>query len=332
MAPDRRALLGAGLLGGGLIAAGAAAAAPLGPEVTWAETWQLDPVEVIPLWPGEPPGGEKVTVKEEVLERAARDKLRDRAVTGIRKPTLTLFRPAKPNGAAVILIPGGGYQRVVIDKEGFEGARRLAVQGYTVFVLLYRLPGDGWAAGPDAPLQDAQRAVRLVRGRAGALGFEPNRIAVQGFSAGGNLAARLITRFARKTYEPVDADDALAARPDLGTLVYPVISFREGLAHGGSRDQMLGPSPSQKRIDAYSAEVDIPAGTPPTFLLHAADDPTVPVANSLVMFSALKLAGAAAELHVFEEGGHGFGIRFTTGKPVAAWPQLWTAFAKRHGV
>jgi acetyl esterase/lipase len=144
-----------------------------------------DPAEVLPLWPGDPPGAAGVTAVETVLERGDGQGPRDRAVTHTRKPTLTVFRPAKPNGAAVVLMPGGGYERVVVDKEGFETARWLADRGYTCFVLLYRLPGDGWGAGPDAPLQDAQRAVRLVRSRAAAIGFNPARVAIMGFSAGG---------------------------------------------------------------------------------------------------------------------------------------------------
>jgi acetyl esterase/lipase len=188
----------------------------------------------------------------------------------------------------VVLMPGGGYERVVSDKEGFETARWLADRGYTCFVLLYRLPGDGWGAGPDAPLQDAQRAVRLVRSKAAAMKFDPARVSIMGFSAGGHLAASLTTRFDAKVYDRVDAADDLSARPDLSALIYPVVSLVDGPVHGGSRKQLLGVSPTPEQIALYSPEQNVTDQVPPVFLLHAADDKTVPVANSLMMFTALK--------------------------------------------
>lgn len=290
-----------------------------------------DPTEVLSLWPGDPPGSAGVTVAEMVTERGDVGGLRDRAVTHTRKPTLTVFRPARPNGAAVILIPGGGYERVVVDKEGFETARWLADRGYACFVLLYRLPGDGWGAGADAPLQDAQRAVRLARSKAAAMGFDPGRLAVMGFSAGGHVAASVTTRFDVKVYDPVDAADGLSARPDLSALIYPVISMGEA-AHAGSRRQLLGEEPTSERVLAYSPDHGVGDRVPPVFLLHAADDKTVPVANTLLMFAALRAKAIPTEMHVFEEGGHGFGLRAIAGKPVAAWPTLFETFARRHGI
>jgi len=293
----------------------------------------MDPTEVLPLWPGDPPGSAGVTAVETLIDRTVAGGLRDRATTHTRKPTLTVFRPTmKANGAAVVLMPGGGYERVVSDKEGFETARWLADRGYTCFVLLYRLPGDGWGAGPDAPLQDAQRAVRLARSQAAAMTFDPARVSIMGFSAGGHLAASLTTRFDAKVYDRIDAADDLSARPDLSALIYPVVSMVDGPVHGGSRKQLLGLSPTPEQIALYSPEQNVTDRVPPVFLLHAADDKTVPVANSLMMFTALKAKGIPAELHVFEEGGHGFGLRGIVGKPVAAWPSLFETFAKRHGV
>ena len=290
-----------------------------------------DPAEVFDLWPGRPPGGETVTVVEEVVERENPYRLRDRAVRFVTRPTLSVFRPAKPNGAAVLIVPGGGYAHVVVDKEGFETARWLAARGVTVFVLLYRLPHHGWAAGPDTPLQDAQRALRLIRARAGAYGLDPARVAVQGFSAGGHLAASLATRFDRRVYEPVDEADAVSARPDLAGLVYPVISLRAATSHPGSRTNMLGEAPAPEREEAYSAETAVTAATPPTFILHATDDTAVPVENSLLMYAALRKAAVPVELHVFEEGGHGFGLRGIEGKPVRAWPQLFLDWTAKRG-
>lgn len=321
-------------LTGGLLTsllAGAAQARP--DQAATAAKAPMDPTEVLPLWPGDAPGSVGVTAVETVIDRTVAGGLRDRATTHTRKPTLTVFRPAaQANGAAVVLMPGGGYERVVSDKEGFETARWLADRGYTCFVLLYRLPGDGWGAGPDTPLQDAQRAVRVVRSKAAAMKFDPARISIMGFSAGGHLAASLTTRFDAKVYDRVDAADDLSARPDLSCLMYPVVSMVDGPVHGGSRKQLLGPAPTPEQIALYSPDQNVTDRVPPVFLVHAADDKTVPVANSLMMFTALKAKAIPAEMHIFEEGGHGFGLRGIVGKPVGAWPGLFETFAKRHGV
>lgn len=319
-------------LTGGLLTSLLAGAALADPKPAQPVKTPMDPTEVLPLWPGDPPGSAGVTAVETVLDRTVPGGPRDRATTHTRKPTLTVFRPVKANGAAVVLMPGGGYERVVSDKEGFETARWLADRGYTCFVLLYRLPGDHWGAGPDAPLQDAQRAVRLARAKAAAMRFDPARVSVMGFSAGGHLAASLTTRFDAKVYDRVDAADDLSARPDLSALIYPVVSMVEGPAHAGSRKQLLGPSPTPEQAALYSPDQNVTDRVPPVFLLHAVDDKTVPVVNSLMMFTALKAKAVPAELHVFEEGGHGFGLRSIDGKPVAAWPTLFETFAKRHGI
>lgn len=291
-----------------------------------------DPTETIVLWPAGAPGGEAVTVTEQILERGDPNGVRDRAMAHTRKPVLMVFRPKTPNGAAVMLIPGGGYVRAVLDKEGYEMARWLNQRGYTCFVLFYRMPGDGWTAGADTPLQDAQRGIRLIRSRAAEMGFRPDRVAIMGFSAGGHLAASLTTRFADKTYASVDAADDLSAKPNLSGLIYPVISMDPAIAHAGSRKELLTADASPERAAAISPERLVTTGLSPVFQLHAADDKSVPVDNSLVMFAALRAKGVPTEMHIFEEGGHGFGLRGTPGKPVAAWPSLFETFAKRHGI
>ncbi|USQ94499.1 alpha/beta hydrolase [Caulobacter sp. RL271] len=297
-----------------------------------SKTPPADPTEVIVLWPNGAPGGEGVTAEEAIVDRTAPGGPRDRAQVHTRKPTLVVFRPKTPNGAAVMLIPGGGYERVVLDKEGYETARRLNESGYTCFVLFYRMPGDGWAAGGDAPLQDAQRGVRLIRSKAKAMGFSPDRVAIMGFSAGGHLAANLTVRFDAPTYAPIDAADQLPAKPNLSALVYPVISTDQAIAHAGSRKQLLVKDASPERALELSPEKQVREGLSPVFLLHAVDDKTVPVENTIAMFTALKAKAVPTEMHVFEEGGHGFGLRFTSDKPVSAWPGLFVAFAKRHGL
>jgi acetyl esterase/lipase len=301
-----------------LTAAGLAAA---GPALAAAP-------RVIPIWPNGPPGGEGVSVTEAVVERnPPPNPQRDRYVKHVRNPTLTVFAPARPNGASLLMTPGGGYKWVVMDKEGYECAERFAAAGVTVYVASYRLPADGWAAGPAAPLQDAQRALRLVR----SLATDPARVGVMGFSAGGHVAGCLSLMWDAPTYAPVDAVDGLSARPDLSMLMYPVATMYPAFAHAGSREQLLGVAPTADQERRWSLEDSARADAPPTFLLHAGDDASVPVENSLRLYDALRAAKVPTELHVFEEGGHGFGLRFTAGKPVAAWPALVEAWWKRKG-
>jgi acetyl esterase/lipase len=319
------------MLAAGLALSGAsAAAAEARPPSSF--TTGTEPDEVFDLWPRRAPGGANVTVRQEVVERTNPFNLRDRAVTGVTRPTLSLFRPARPDGSAVLIIPGGGYRHVVVDKEGYECARWLAARGALVFVLLYRLPHHGWAAGSDTPLQDAQRAMRLIHARAERYGVDRARIAVQGFSAGGHLAATLATRWDAPIAPGRDDIDALPARPGYCGLIYPVITMQNEHAHPGSRENLIGASPSAERIAAYSAENGARPDMPPVFLLHAADDMSVPVANSLLMFNAVKRASVHAELHVFDEGGHGFGLRGIDDKPARTWPELFWNFGSRIGV
>lgn len=288
----------------------------------------------INLWPGSPPGSEHVSVSQAEVERSKEPTFHDVAIVHTTTPTLTFFPAPNPNGACVLIIPGGGYQRVVVGKEGSAIAKRLTSHGISAFVLVYRLPADGWTAGPDTPLQDAQRAVRLIRSRAHDLRVDPARVAVMGFSAGGHLAARLATRFDLETYGSIDKADSLSPRPDLAALGYPVISFLEGVAHVGSRTQMLGPNPSAERIHAYSAEIDVPDRTPPCFLMCAADDNVVPMENSILMFQSLRRANVPAALHVFDRGGHGFGLspQQDSSDPSASfWPELFLEWSRGHG-
>jgi acetyl esterase/lipase len=319
MSPDRRALLG-------LAAAAAATPALAEPPASLP-----DPGEVVPLWPGRPPGAQRILPREQIIDRRATSGFRDRFVTGIGQPLMTVFRPAKPNGAAVLIAPGGGYIRVVIDKEGFEVGHRLAEAGITSFVLRYRLPAEGWDRQADVPLQDAQRAMRLIRQGAAGFGVDPKRVAAMGFSAGGHVAASLATRHQAQVYAPLDAADRLDARPDLSVLMYPVIDMTHPFAHLGSREALLGKPPERGMEALYSPHRHVVGATPPTFLVHAWNDPSVPTENSLSYLAALRTAKVAAEAHFFEEGGHGFGIGLARGKPVAVWPQLFLAWASRRG-
>jgi len=323
MTLDRRALLAAPAALAGCAAS--RTPAPLLVDIDRA------PDEIIPLWPDAPPGGENVTITEAEVARENPFGLVDRAAHNVTHPTLARFAAREPTGAALLIIPGGGYSWVVIDKEGFEGARWFSRRGVTCYVLRHRLPHQGWAARADAPLQDAQRAMRLIRARAVQDGIDASPIAAMGFSAGGHVAGSLAARYDARVYASADAIDEFSARPDLSALVYPVITMRAPHAHAGSRRNLLGEAPSEEAIAAYSLETAPPARTPPSFLLHAADDPAVPVENTLGYFSALRRAGVAAEMHVFERGGHGFGLRGLEQNTARAWPELFLAWANAHG-
>lgn len=275
------------------------------------------------LWPNKTaPGSERVAAQEAIIERSADPALPDRIITGVTRPYLIVYRPRRPNGTALLVAPGGGYRRVVLDKEGSALVPAFVdAAGVTLFVLRHRLPGDGHADAREAPLADAQRALRLIRAGAARWRLDPRRIGVIGFSAGGHVAAALGTRFADAVYAPVDAVDRLSARPDFMLLIYPVIDMGAH-AHAGSRTQLLGAAPAAQDMAAYSLQRRVTADTPPTFLLHAADDDSVPVDNSLLFFDSLRRAGVPAELHVYPHGGHGFGVRGIAGTPLAAWPRL----------
>ncbi len=286
----------------------------------------------IELWPGGAPGGEAIDLTEHVVDRENPFGLVDRAAHDVTRPTLSVFRPERPDGSAILIVPGGGYRWVVIDKEGFEGARWFSRQGATVYVLKHRLPHQGWAAGPDTPLQDAQRAIRIIRSRAATDGVDPARVMVMGFSAGGHVAGSLATRFDARVYDPSDETDALSARPDAVTLMYPVVSMKAEIAHAGSRANLIGDAPSQAIIERYSLEIAPPSTTPPTLLIHAADDSSVPVENAMVMFDALRKAGVTTSLHVFDSGGHGFGLRGIEDDPRSAWPGLVMDWGRRTGI
>lgn len=329
---DRRSFMAASLVSG--LLAGEAAAQTAPPVATGKPRAPglPQPSETIDLWPKGAPGLPAKALTETVDERSSDELVTDRAVYGITRPRMAVFRPDQPNGAAVLLTPGGGYKWVVVDKEGYEMARWLSARGFTAFVLFYRLPGEGWTSGPDTPLIDAQRAMRLIRHRARDFAIDPERVAAMGFSAGGHVCASLSTRFATQVYAPVDAADRLSAKPFCAAPIYPVVSMDPAIAHAGSRDLLLGAHPTPALEAAYSPERTVPADAPPHWLLHAEDDDAVPVENTVRLRAALKARGIPVEAHFFEHGGHGFGLRKAIGKPVEAWPDLWRAWARTKGL
>lgn len=223
-------------------------------------------------------------------------------------PTLSIFLPkeTKPNQTAVIIFPGGGYQHLAIDKEGTKVAEWFNTLGIAAIVVKYRLPNDLIMKNKTVgPLQDAQEAVRYIRQNAAKYNIDPKKIGILGFSAGGHLASTLSTHYDDKVYEP---NARVSARPDFSLLIYPVISMQNDITHKGSQTSLLGNNPSQELIDSFSNEKKVTAQTPPTFLIHATDDTVVLPENSINYYLALKKNNVSAELHIYEKGGHGFGL------------------------
>ncbi len=242
-------------------------------------------------------------------------------------PTLTPFLPPKEKatGAAIIVCPGGGYTHLA-EHEGRPVAEWLNSIGITAFVLKYRL---GPRYHHPAPLQDAARAIRTVRSRAKEWGLDPDRIGILGFSAGGHLAATAGTHFDAGKLDATDVIERVSSRPNLMILIYPVITMREQ-GHAGSKKNLLGDAPSAELVALLSNEEHVTKETPPTFLVHTANDATVPVENSLLFVAALRKAGVPFELHLYERGAHGFGLG-TKDLILATWPGHCADWLRQHG-
>jgi acetyl esterase/lipase len=270
---------------------------------------------VLDVWPGKVPGETGQVGEEKVSESKPGEKLVKR-LTNVSKPTITVYRPAKDKdtGAAVLICPGGGYNILAWDLEGEEVATWLNRIGVTGIVLKYRVPrrpGQPSDKPPVGPLQDAQRALSLVRSKAGDWGLDPRRIGILGFSAGGHLSASVSCNFDRRAYEPIDAVDKTSCRPDFAVLVYPAYLLAKG-------------------SDELAADIRVRKECPPTFFAHAADDP-IKADNSVQMFRALRRAGVTAELHVYASGGHGFGLR-PSKHPCSTWPERCADWMRSQGL
>jgi acetyl esterase/lipase len=236
-------------------------------------------------------------------------------------PTMTVFLPPdeKATGIAVLICPGGGYGHLAFDHEGLAIAKWLNDNGIAGIILKYRLPSDFIMKDKSVgPLQDAQEAIRIIRRKALEWKINQNRIGVMGFSAGGHLASTLSTHFDEKVYE---TKDTTSARPDFSLLIYPVISFDSAFTHEGTRKNLIGNNPSDDQVRHFSNELMINPLTPPAFLVHSSDDKVVPVKNSLVYFEGLVKNNIVAEMHVFQKGGHGYGLAINKGTQ-SAWPDL----------
>jgi acetyl esterase/lipase len=252
-------------------------------------------------------------------------------VRGIPAPELHVYRAPDRDGSALLSLPGGGYGMVSVQNEGIDVAQRFNASGTTVFVLTYRLPGEGWTNRHLVPLQDAQRAMRIIRARAAEFRIDPRRLGIVGFSAGGHLAADLATAYSERVYDPVDAADRQDARPAFAGLIYPVATLEPRISHGGSMTNLLGPTPSTSLIKARSPLLHVTKQTPPCFLLHAIDDDAVPVENSLEMLAACRAAQVPVEAHILGSGGHGFGLRLPKDMPGSEWPDLFALWLRKNG-
>ncbi len=274
------------------------------------------------LWPEGAPDAKKSVGYEEFITP-------DFVISKVTDPTLTIYFPEKEksNHAAIVICPGGGYGILASNHEGRQIGEYFSKAGYTCIVLKYRLPSDSIMINKTiAPLQDAQEAIRVVRRHAAEWYINPDKIGIMGFSAGGHLAATASTLYADNVY-PVS--DNVSARPDFSMLIYPVISMKLGLTHQGSRDNLLGFNPDSALVKHYSNELQVTAQTPPAFLVHSADDDVVPVENSVLYFEAMKKAGVKVELHLYQSGGHGYGLgRESTQN---SWPQSLLLWLKKNG-
>ncbi len=266
------------------------------------------------VWPGKAPGETGAIGPDKVYLPGPGNKVK--AITNVSRPTLTVYRPAKDKDtrAAVVICPGGAYHAVAWDLEGEEVAAWLNSIGVTGIVLKYRVPrrpGISKDAPPPQPLQDAQRGLSLVRGKASAWGLDPHRIGILGFSAGGHLAVAVSTHFQKRSYDSIDDTDKVSCRPDFTVVIYPGYLARKDTAE-------LVP------------DLHVTKDCPPMFLVHANDDPVSPE-NSVGLYLALRRAGVPAEMHIYATGGHGFGLRPST-QPVSNWPLRCAEWRRARGI
>lgn len=246
-------------------------------------TFAQQPVE-LPLWPNGAPNSNGLTGGEKEVS--------PHRLSNVTAPTITVYRAPQPNGMAVIMCPGGGYSRLAMDHEGHDMAPWFCGQGITYIVLKYRMPNGHC----EVPLSDAERAIRIVREHAGEWNINPRKIGIMGASAGGHLASTLATHYSAET------------RPDFQILLYPVVTMLQN-THGGSRNELLGKSPTTEQIRHFSNELQVTSDTPQAFIVLSSDDGAVPPSNGVNYYLALQKNNVPASLHVYPTGGHGWGYR-----------------------
>lgn len=273
-----------------------------------------DTENIIPLWRGTPPGGGGPGGSPTLSDRGA--------LSHIATPLLQVFRPANPNGRAVLIAAGGGYKRIEMKSEAWPAAQWLAARGYSAYVLHYRLPGEGWHDGNRVALQDAQRALRLLCAR-------ERRVSVLGFSAGGHLLGMAVTRVGFDAYPPQDERDSIPVRVDGAALIYPVITLERPYSHTSTHKMLVGPHATAQEEARWSVQNYVTPQSPPFFLVQARDDPVSDPHNTLIMAEACERQHVPVELHRFSSGGHGFGMG-KPGTPTEQWPMYYQDWLQDH--
>ena len=277
--------------------------------------------KVLKVWPGGAPNDNGMKEPEEKYDGVR--------VRNVSEAEMYVYLPEKEKntGAAVVICPGGGYTIEAMDHEGYEMAEWLASKGVAGIVLKYRLP----YGHHEIPSGDARRAIRLVRANAKEWGIDPGKIGIAGSSAGGHLASTAGTRFDEGIAGSADPMEKISCRPDFMLLLYPVITFNEEFGHMGSRQNLIGAGNDWKLVKEYSNELHVTPKTPPTFLILADDDSGVPPRNSVEFYLALKENKIPAEMHIFQQGGHGFGMT-KKNLPVDQWPDLFYNWLKSQKI
>jgi acetyl esterase/lipase len=284
-------------------------------------------VSSLTLWPDGIPG---FIVNDSYVEKATVTNGINTRFEKVTSPALFPYLPPKESatGTAVLICPGGGYGGLAFNHEGHAVAQWLNENGIAGIILKYRLPSDLIMKDKSVgPLQDAQEAIRIIRRNASKWNIDPNKIGVIGFSAGGHLASTLSTHYSEKVYEP---KDTVSAKPNFSLLIYPVITMDSSFTHMGSRRNLIGTRPSAEDIKRFSNELQVNEKTPPAFMVHSADDKAVPIKNSIVYYEQLVKYGIPSELHIFQKGGHGYGL--AGGKETqSSWPDLCIKWLKASG-
>ncbi|WP_226507190.1 alpha/beta hydrolase [Pseudomonas sp. MWU16-30317] len=278
-----------------------------------ASGWNFDG-ERINLWRGTPPGGGGPSGKEVLTDKGA--------LSNVAVPHLQVFRPAQPSGKAVIVASGGGYKRMEMGTEAIPAAKWLVDRGYTAYVLVYRLPLEGWRSGSIVSLQDAQRALRIVRSL-------EKHVTLLGFSAGGHLLGMTATIGGVQTYEPTDSIDAIPTVASGAALIYPVITLESPYTHTSTHKVLVGPRATSEEEASWSVQTRVSHRTPPMFLVQAEDDPISDPNNTLIMSAACEAKHVPVEMHRYATGGHGFGLG-RPGTPTMEWPARYEPWL--HGL
>jgi acetyl esterase/lipase len=284
----------------------------------------MEPI-ILPVWTQAIPG----EIQDPDYKEAVSQPWGGNCWGSVSQPQLYVYKPStRRSKAAVIICPGGGYEYISYENEGFMPAEWLAALGLTAIVLKYRLPSGRIMATPSlGPLQDVQESVRYVRRHAAEWGIAADQILIMGSSAGGHLAASSALLYDHECY----AHDGLSARPDGAILAYPVVSMREGLTHAGSRDCLLGEAPQPSAVNQFSLELHARPDAPPCFLFHSTDDGAVPWRNSALLAEALADLGVDVNLHLFSSGGHGYGLARGASGAHSSWPLIAEAWLESHG-